>query len=124
MSPQNGGPAAAGPIPEEIKRSTRNPEALHQALQAWLSDRLKADAPPEVSEVTSPSATGMSSETLLFDARWHDGGREQAGVLRRAAGARPRRLSGLSRLRPEGPVDSVIFHRPTLEKMLDGSWWR
>lgn len=21
-------------------------------------------------------------------------------------------------------VDSVIYHRPTLERMLDGSWWR
>jgi aminoglycoside phosphotransferase (APT) family kinase protein len=79
MNPQNGGPAAAEPAPEEIKRSTRHPEVLHQALQVWISDRLKGDAPPEVSAVTSPSATGLSSETLLFDVRWHDGGRERTG---------------------------------------------
>ncbi len=54
MRPQNGGPDIIEVTPEEIKRSTRDPEVLHQALQVWLSQRLKADTPPEVSEVRSP----------------------------------------------------------------------
>ena len=57
MSPQNRGPDIAEVTPEEIKRSTRYPEVLQQALRVWLSQQLKGDAPPEVSEVRRNVAT-------------------------------------------------------------------
>jgi aminoglycoside phosphotransferase (APT) family kinase protein len=62
-----------------VKRSTRDSSALRDALHAWLTDRLPGDTAPELSEVTSPSATGMSSETLLFDARWSEEGEKRTG---------------------------------------------
>jgi hypothetical protein len=65
---------AAEPPPEEMKRSTRDPAALRRDLGTWLSGRLPDDAGLEISEVTSPSSTGMSSETLLFDAQWTEDG--------------------------------------------------
>ena len=53
-----------------VTRTTRNDEELRERLQSWLSDQLPAKAAPRVSEISSPSASGMSSETLLFDAQW------------------------------------------------------
>jgi aminoglycoside phosphotransferase (APT) family kinase protein len=66
-------------IVESLKRSTRDPAWLRARLQAWLAGRLPADASPIVGEVHTPSATGMSSETLLFDAEWRDGAHREAG---------------------------------------------
>ncbi len=70
--------------PEDVKKSSRDPEAMRASLERWLATQLPADAKPTVGEVSSPSATGMSSETLLFDARWSEGGKtvEQAFVAR------------------------------------------
>lgn len=67
------------PSAEIPQRSTRDPEALRQRLERWLAARLPAGAAPKVPSVSSPSATGMSSETLLFDATWTDEGRERTG---------------------------------------------
>lgn len=47
--------------------STRDPAVLRDQLTDWFRSTLPAGADPEVSEVSSPSGTGMSSETLLFD---------------------------------------------------------
>ncbi len=47
--------------------STRDPAVLRDQLTEWFRATLPAGADPEVSEVASPSGTGMSSETLLFD---------------------------------------------------------
>lgn len=65
----------SGPRPggSDIRRTSRNLEALRHALQGWLADRLPAGASPQVPELTTSAATGMSSETVLFPAVWHDG---------------------------------------------------
>jgi aminoglycoside phosphotransferase (APT) family kinase protein len=95
MPPEEGDPGAAEAEYQEIKRSSRDPEALRTALQAWLAERLPGGADPEVSEVTSPSASGMSSETLLFDARWREDGAARTG-------------SFVARLEPN-PDDCPVF---------------
>lgn len=63
----------------EVKRSTRDPEILRRRLQHWLAEQMPAEAEPVVSGVSSPSATGLSSETLLFEARWREGTSENTG---------------------------------------------
>ena len=63
----------SGVAPEGIKRSTRDPASLRSAIEGWLAGKLPVDAKPEVSDISSPSANGLSSETLLFDARWQEG---------------------------------------------------
>lgn len=65
--------------PGEMKRSTRDLEELSERLQDWLAGCLPVGADPRLSEVSSPSATGMSSETLLFDATWQEDGEERRG---------------------------------------------
>ncbi len=64
-----------GPSPEgaEIRRTSRDLEHLRFALQSWLATRLPADASPQVAQLTTSAATGMSSETVLFPAVWQEG---------------------------------------------------
>ena len=54
----------------------RDRDVLRHQLTAWLATKLHADVVPTISELRVPEGTGMSSETLLFDASWHgsDGG--------------------------------------------------
>jgi len=59
------------------RTSTRDRAELRERLERWLVGRF-GDA--EVSPLAGPSTNGMSSETLLFEASWREG-----GVRRRAA---------------------------------------
>ena len=70
--------------PGDIQRSSRDPGSLRRALESWLAQELPAGPGPGVSELTSPSANGLSSETLLFDVRWRERGTsiEEAFVAR------------------------------------------
>ena len=61
--------AEAGPDATRPQTSTRDPEALRAALEPWLARRT-GGADVGISDVRSPQTNGMSSETLLFDARW------------------------------------------------------
>jgi aminoglycoside phosphotransferase (APT) family kinase protein len=58
--------------PERITTSTRDPRKLAEQLQRWLTHTLPAGSEPVITEVTSPEGNGMSSETLLFTARWDE----------------------------------------------------
>ncbi|HJO24597.1 MAG: phosphotransferase family protein [Myxococcota bacterium] len=83
------------PASEEMKRSTRDRGALRGRLRDWLVGTLPGASGVEVSEISSPSATGMSSETLLFDARWQEAGQRRGG-------------SFVARLQPD-PADTPVF---------------
>jgi aminoglycoside phosphotransferase (APT) family kinase protein len=80
---------------ETPQRSSRDPGELRARLQRWLAGRLGEAARPEVSEVSSPSATGMSSETLLFEASWSEAGARRAGAF-------------VARVEPD-PADVPVF---------------
>ncbi len=49
-----------------ITTSTRSRDELADRLQTWLEEILGTDTSPVVSDVSSPDANGMSSETILF----------------------------------------------------------
>src|SRR4051794_27637241 len=55
-----------------MRRSSRDPETLRAALETWLTTVLGPDATPRVSDVHGTEANGMSSDTVLFSATWHD----------------------------------------------------
>jgi aminoglycoside phosphotransferase (APT) family kinase protein len=61
----------------EVKRSSRDPETLGPRLESWLASTLPADANPSVGGFEGTSATGMSSETILFEASWTEQGAEK-----------------------------------------------
>jgi aminoglycoside phosphotransferase (APT) family kinase protein len=68
-----------------IRRSSRDPDALRVLLEGWLASRLGLDSRPEVSDVAGTQANGMSSDTVLFRARWQDA---RDGAVDRALVAR------------------------------------
>ncbi len=53
---------------EDIKHSSRDPSELRERIESWLRRSRRGAV---VSELATPS-NGMSSETILFDARWAD----------------------------------------------------
>ncbi len=57
------------------KRSTRDVEVTRARLEHWLAEKLPA---ARIAALASPSGTGMSSETLLFDATWREAGTERS----------------------------------------------
>ncbi len=66
----------------EVVRTSRDDRVLRTRLQDWLASRLPNGANPQVSEISAPSASGMSSETLLFDATWTgEGGGQESGAF-------------------------------------------
>jgi aminoglycoside phosphotransferase (APT) family kinase protein len=68
-----------------MTRSSRDPDLVRAALEAWLATKVGPDGDAEITELHATSANGMSSETLLFDARW--GGEERHLVARVAPAA-------------------------------------
>jgi aminoglycoside phosphotransferase (APT) family kinase protein len=67
--------------PSEIARprtSTRDRAELRERLERWLAGRF---GEAEVSPLAGPATNGMSSETLLFDARWREGGALRSASL-------------------------------------------
>lgn len=74
---------------EEVARPAKSrgdTAALATALRQWLATRVGSDADPHVSNLSSPTTSGMSSDTVLFDASWQgaDGSETGRFVLRLA----------------------------------------
>ncbi len=65
---------AIGLTGDKITTTTRDSAELGRRIQGWLVDRLPSGADPAVSDVQKPQGNGMSSETLLFTARWTEDG--------------------------------------------------
>jgi aminoglycoside phosphotransferase (APT) family kinase protein len=74
-------PAQGGPEITELRRTSRDPEQVRRRLEDWLVRRLPAGSAPSVPAVHPTEATGVSTETLLFEARWTDDGKERSEQL-------------------------------------------
>lgn len=59
------------PVPQ------RDLELTRKRLIDWLSTRLEGATDLRMSELSGPDATGFSSDTLMFDLAWKQGGRER-----------------------------------------------
>jgi aminoglycoside phosphotransferase (APT) family kinase protein len=73
-----------------MRRSSRDPEVMRALLEGWLAQRLGPGSEPQVRDVIGTAANGMSSDTVLFGARWREpegGSREQSLVARIAPDA-------------------------------------
>ncbi|GAA3010808.1 phosphotransferase family protein [Streptosporangium longisporum] len=57
---------------EGMRTSTRDLAEVRERLRTWLTGRV--GAPVTISRIAHPSGNGLSSETLIFDARWTSGG--------------------------------------------------
>lgn len=77
MATQDGAPPKA--IVDDVQRTSRTPEQLRAALEAWLAGQRPG---ARILDLQVPSANGMSSETVLLDAEW---GGEQRRLVARVA---------------------------------------
>ena len=68
------------PSVDHIQTATRDLDDTRLRLEQWLAGRLPSGA-PAVTELRMPAANGMSSETLLFDAEWDEGGARRTHEL-------------------------------------------
>ncbi len=59
---------------DEPTRSSRDREAMRARLEQWLSTKTDDASGVSVGPVSAPGGSGMSSETLLFDASWTEDG--------------------------------------------------
>jgi aminoglycoside phosphotransferase (APT) family kinase protein len=59
----------------------RDLEADRRKLSGWLERQLPAGAQPRLSELTTPTASGFSNDTLLCDLAWRENGRERSESL-------------------------------------------
>jgi aminoglycoside phosphotransferase (APT) family kinase protein len=59
--------------------SERDLTDLATCLSRWLAGKVGADAPPAITSVCRPDAAGLSSSSVLFDARWERAGRPDGG---------------------------------------------
>ena len=83
------------PPPSVGVKSSRDIAALPGRLESWLATRLGDDARPRITDVSAPTGSGMSTETVIFQAEWSDGGVE--------------RREGLVARIPPYPEDMPVF---------------
>ena len=83
------------PPPSVGVKSSRDMAALPVRLEAWLATRLPESANPRIVDVSAPTGSGMSTETLIFQAEWTEGGAE--------------RREGLVARIPPYPEDMPVF---------------
>ncbi len=69
------------PPPADLKmqRSSRDASTLPDRLASWLATVLPAGADPVVTMHSGVDANGMSSETLILDVDWTEGGQRRHG---------------------------------------------
>lgn len=65
--------------------NTSDPVVVGKRLTSWLPDAIADGQPVTVSDVVVPQASGMSSETILFQATWtdSDGTTQERGLVLR-----------------------------------------
>src|SRR5829696_1473271 len=108
------------PEQETFTVSTRDDAAGRTRMAAWLAGKVGADV--EISAFERPSANGMSSDTVLFDATWDGCGGAFVARVEPALDAYPVfpsydlglqvRLMRLVGERTAVPVPTVRWHEP------------
>jgi aminoglycoside phosphotransferase (APT) family kinase protein len=112
--------------PESLTISTRGADDLRVQLERWLAART-GDGSATISSLDRPSANGMSSESVLFDAQWEEGGAARSGEfvarLSPASDAYPifqeydltrqARVMQFVAAHTDVPVPEVVFEEPS-----------
>ncbi len=73
-SPETGGDSAVSLDADRITRTDRQLGETAGRLQRWLARTLGPGRSPVITGLTRPESNGMSSETVLFTARWSEVG--------------------------------------------------
>ena len=96
---------APPPADLTLQRSSRDPETMRAQLTAWLATQLPPGADPVVVLHTAIQENGLSSETVLLDVTWTEGGQQRAGQY-------------VARVAP-APEDLPVFESYALQDQYD-----
>ncbi|BCP02764.1 putative phosphotransferase [Mycobacterium paraintracellulare] len=100
-------------------------DVVGEHLAAWLPTVLEASGPVKVSNVIIPSASGMSSETVLFEASWRQHGElvreglvlrippQDGGLFETYDLGRELRVMSLLSAHTDAPIPRVLAHETT-----------
>lgn len=98
-------------------KNTLDAGTVAARLESWLPDALAVEGPVEVSDVVIPTASGMSSETVLFNATWAGGSRglvvrvpPEVGLFPEYDLAREARTMSALAKHSTAPVPAVVAH--------------
>ena len=61
-----------------VAPSTRDLEVLAGKMTQWLGEQMPGASDIRLTDFSYPKGAGQSHETILFDARWSEGGQERA----------------------------------------------
>lgn len=78
-------------------KNTIDPHKAERTLSRWLATRLPGAEGIAVSGVRIPSSSGLSAETVMFDASWRENGAERHEGL-------------VARVQPSGPAVFPSYH--------------
>jgi aminoglycoside phosphotransferase (APT) family kinase protein len=78
-------------------KNTIDPQEAERSLTRWLATKLPGADDIRVSGVRIPSSSGLSAETVMFDASWRENGVE-------------RREGLVARVQPSGPAVFPSYH--------------
>jgi aminoglycoside phosphotransferase (APT) family kinase protein len=67
------------PADMKLQRSSRDAAGTERRLQEWLAGVLLPGSEPHLALLSGIDANGMSSETLVLDATWHESGEPRVG---------------------------------------------
>jgi aminoglycoside phosphotransferase (APT) family kinase protein len=78
-------------------KNTIDPQEAERTLTRWLGTKLPGADDIRVSGVRTPSSSGLSAETVMFDASWRENGAERHEGL-------------VARVQPSGPAVFPSYH--------------
>lgn len=91
--------------------STIDPTVAAEQLTSWLESRLPRDANPAISNLRVPKESGLSAETVMFDAEWAtDGVRVTRALVARVAPSGPGIYMDYDVLREARVLQAVAQH--------------
>ncbi len=120
------GESVGAPVPPEtldMQRSSRDLEQLRVDLQQWLAQQLPEGADPQVPELSATSANGMSSETLLFEAAWTEGGQERWEPLVARAAPDPHDIPVFASYDMRRQYDAIRLVGELTDVPVPKVWW-
>lgn len=110
------------PFQTDLQRSSRDTESVRKGLEIALAQQVPG-TDHEVSGIEGTSATGMSSETLLFDASWRDGGQVRRERLVARVAPDPRDVPVFPNYDLPGQFQTIRTVAALTDVPVPAPWW-
>ena len=110
-------------LPTEIHRSTRDPEVVRSELEKSLARHIPEGTEHSVGPLQSSSATGVSSETFLFDASWRQDGAARTERLVARLAPDEHDMPVFPRYDLQGQFETIVAVQKLTDVPVPVPWW-